>query len=105
MSLSIGYSAIRANQVALETISNNIANAGTEGYHRQVVDMRNRLPVEIANLHRQFMLQFFQVSDDFLHRFFVEVEGRSHIVKNPEIVHNKTMGLVGIGPVGAANGL
>ena len=36
-SYSIGLSALRANQFALEATSHNIANAGTEGYHRRSV--------------------------------------------------------------------
>ena len=35
MSFQIGLSAIRANQFAINTVSQNIANASTEGYHRQ----------------------------------------------------------------------
>ena len=50
MSLHIGYSAIRANQIALDTTANNIANANTPGYHRQVVQFRSRTPVEVDNL-------------------------------------------------------
>jgi len=38
-SYSIGISGIRAAQKALDTIGNNIANAATEGYHRQRVDL------------------------------------------------------------------
>ncbi|MEM9410770.1 MAG: flagellar hook-associated protein FlgK [Planctomycetota bacterium] len=37
MSLFIGLSGIRASQVGLDVISQNITNAGTEGYHRQNV--------------------------------------------------------------------
>jgi flagellar hook-associated protein 1 FlgK len=37
---SIGLSGINAAQKALETIGNNMANAATEGYHRQRVDLR-----------------------------------------------------------------
>lgn len=48
--LDIGLSAIRANQVALQTVSNNIANAGTEGYHRQRVDFETRNPAYINGL-------------------------------------------------------
>jgi len=50
MSLPIGYSALRASQIALDTTANNIANANTPGYHRQVVQFRSRAPVEIDNL-------------------------------------------------------
>ncbi|MEZ6064747.1 MAG: flagellar basal body protein [Planctomycetaceae bacterium] len=42
--LDIGLSAIRANQVALQTVGNNITNAGTDGYHRQQVQLVDRLP-------------------------------------------------------------
>lgn len=35
MDFGIGLSALRASQLAINTISNNLANAGTEGYHRQ----------------------------------------------------------------------
>jgi flagellar hook-associated protein 1 FlgK len=37
--LDIGISGIGAAQKALATIGNNIANAGTEGYHRQRIDL------------------------------------------------------------------
>lgn len=42
---NIGISAIRANQVELQTISNNIANANTPGYHRQRVNLAEANPV------------------------------------------------------------
>ena len=35
----IGLSGIDAAQVALEVIGNNVANAATEGYHRQRVEL------------------------------------------------------------------
>lgn len=35
MNFGIGLSALRASQLAINTISHNLANAGTEGYHRQ----------------------------------------------------------------------
>ncbi len=35
----IGLSGLRASQRALETIGNNIANAATEGYHRQRIEL------------------------------------------------------------------
>ncbi|TVS18224.1 MAG: flagellar hook-associated protein FlgK [Planctomycetaceae bacterium] len=47
LNLSTGVSALRAHQVALDTIAQNIANANTPGYHRQVVDFRSRMPIEI----------------------------------------------------------
>lgn len=36
---SIGLSGLNAAQVALDVIGNNVANAATEGYHRQRVDL------------------------------------------------------------------
>ena len=36
----IGISGLHAAQKALDIIGNNIANAATEGYHRQEVDLR-----------------------------------------------------------------
>jgi len=36
----IGISGIRTAQRALDIIGNNIANAATEGYHRQDIDLR-----------------------------------------------------------------
>ncbi|QDT10249.1 flagellar hook-associated protein FlgK [Planctomycetes bacterium K23_9] len=36
---SLGLSALRSSQHALEVISNNIANANTEGYHRQTTHL------------------------------------------------------------------
>jgi flagellar hook-associated protein FlgK len=35
VNFGIGLSALRASQLAINTISNNLANASTEGYHRQ----------------------------------------------------------------------
>ncbi|MEP3482258.1 MAG: flagellar hook-associated protein FlgK [Fuerstiella sp.] len=40
--LSIGSSALRAAQVGINNASNNIANAGTEGYSRQRVEQADR---------------------------------------------------------------
>ncbi len=39
-SYDIGISGLRASQTALDVIGNNIANAATEGFHRQEVDLR-----------------------------------------------------------------
>ncbi|MFV0445128.1 MAG: flagellar hook-associated protein FlgK [Planctomycetaceae bacterium] len=50
--LDIGLSAIRSNQVALQTIGHNIANAGTAGYHRQQVVLADRLPITVQGLTR-----------------------------------------------------
>lgn len=62
--LDIGFSGIDAAQKALATIGNNIANAGTEGYHRQRIDFIPRKAdfdgrisfgggVEVAGISRQ----------------------------------------------------
>lgn len=42
---NIGISAVQANQAALQTISNNIANANTPGYHRQQVNLAQTRPI------------------------------------------------------------
>ncbi|WP_437192232.1 flagellar hook-associated protein FlgK [Planctomicrobium sp. SH527] len=47
---NIGNSAIRANQIALQTIANNIANADTEGYHRQRVSLAESVPYQYGSL-------------------------------------------------------
>ncbi|WP_437187495.1 flagellar hook-associated protein FlgK [Planctomicrobium sp. SH668] len=41
---NIGISAMQANQAALQTISNNIANANTDGYHRQRITLAENRP-------------------------------------------------------------
>lgn len=46
----IGLSAIRAQQVRIATHGNNIANAATPGYARQVVDLAERPQHEYRNL-------------------------------------------------------
>ena len=48
--IDIGLSALRANQQALHTISNNIANANTDGYHRQRAEFVDRPSVAAGNL-------------------------------------------------------
>jgi len=42
MNFDIGVSSLRASQFAIETISHNLANANTEGYHRQTAIMASR---------------------------------------------------------------
>ncbi len=42
MNFDIGVSSLRASQYAIETISHNLANANTEGYHRQTAIMASR---------------------------------------------------------------
>lgn len=44
----IGLSALRASQFALNVVSNNIANANTEGYHRRLVQNVALQPTEQA---------------------------------------------------------
>ena len=46
--LSIAVSALRAHTYAIETTSNNVANAATPGYRRQRVELRNAYPREGA---------------------------------------------------------
>ena len=43
--LQIGTSAVNAYQGALSTVSNNIANIGTDGYSRQEVSLNSESPV------------------------------------------------------------
>ncbi len=42
--LSIAVSALRTHAYAIETTSHNVANAGTDGYRRQRVDLRTAFP-------------------------------------------------------------
>jgi len=48
--LDLGLSAIRSTQVALRTVSHNITNADTPGYHRQRVELADRAPVTLGGL-------------------------------------------------------
>ena len=41
-SFSIGLSGLQTSQYAMEVISNNIANADTEGYHRRRIHLEAR---------------------------------------------------------------
>ena len=47
--IQIGLSAIRAAQVALNTSAQNVANASTDGYHRQRVDLVDRRTFQTAH--------------------------------------------------------
>lgn len=60
---SIGLSALRSSQFALDIVSNNVSNANTEGYHRRRITMESTLPnfiggfrigsgVEISRIYR-----------------------------------------------------
>ena len=42
--LSVARSALQASQLAIQTATNNVANAGTPGYSRQRVDLNESLP-------------------------------------------------------------
>ena len=48
--LSIGVSALNAAELALQVIGQNIANAGTPGYHRQVAMLSEAVPEQFAGL-------------------------------------------------------
>ncbi|MEZ6130988.1 MAG: flagellar hook-associated protein FlgK [Planctomycetaceae bacterium] len=48
--IDVGISAMRAAQVGLATIANNIANADTDGYHRQRVDLVDRRSIQNQHL-------------------------------------------------------
>ncbi|MDR1203908.1 MAG: flagellar hook-associated protein FlgK, partial [Peptococcaceae bacterium] len=45
--LNTSYSGLKAQQIALDTVGHNIANAETVGYTRQVVDMSATYPMKI----------------------------------------------------------
>ena len=53
-SYEIGISGIHAAQKALNVIGNNLANAATEGYHKQEIDLR---PAEDALSNGQMVGQ------------------------------------------------
>ena len=46
--LQLGGSSLAAQQIALQVTGNNISNAGTDGYSRQVVQMAPGTPQEVA---------------------------------------------------------
>src|SRR5262245_41646216 len=48
LGLSTGLSALQVSQRALDIVGQNIANANTPGYHRQVLDLSTRFPVELG---------------------------------------------------------
>ncbi|MDB5347032.1 MAG: flgK [Schlesneria sp.] len=47
LEFSIGLSALQAAQRAMEVTGNNVANASTPGYHRQVVKLAAQAPMEL----------------------------------------------------------
>ena len=49
MDFGIGLSAIRASQYAIDSVSHNVANAGTEGYHRQEVIFQSTYSTETTS--------------------------------------------------------
>ena len=49
--LTIGSSAVAAYQRALGTVSNNIANIGTEGYVRQETSMAENMPRQQGKIY------------------------------------------------------
>jgi flagellar hook-associated protein 1 FlgK len=48
LGLTTGLSALQVSQRALDIVGQNIANANTPGYHRQVLNLSTRFPVEIG---------------------------------------------------------
>ncbi len=50
LSFSTSLTALQANQVAINTIANNIANANTPGYHRQQVHLSDRIGTRYQNM-------------------------------------------------------
>ena len=49
-SFDIGLSALHAQQQTLSVLGNNLANASTPGYHRQRVELVDRIPSQNGNL-------------------------------------------------------
>lgn len=49
MNFHIGLSALQASQFAINTVSQNLANANTPGYHRQRINFQTRVPQHINN--------------------------------------------------------
>jgi flagellar hook-associated protein 1 FlgK len=47
---TVGASALDASQTVLNLIGNNLANANTPGYHRQVADLTEALPTRIGTI-------------------------------------------------------
>lgn len=50
LAMNIGLSALQAHQQALRVVSNNIANANTPGYHRQIARFVDRSPSPSGHL-------------------------------------------------------
>ncbi len=50
LQFSIGVSALQASQRAMDVLGNNIANANTPGYHRQVVQLSTATPLRLDKL-------------------------------------------------------
>lgn len=48
--LTAAVSSLQVSQQALQVIGNNLANANTEGYHRQTSQLANRVPLQVGNL-------------------------------------------------------
>ena len=49
--MSTALSALRANQMALSVIGNNVANASTPDYHRQDLRLVDMQPIELGGIH------------------------------------------------------
>src|SRR5690242_15009331 len=49
-SLNTGLTGLQASQRMLDIIGENLANAGTPGYHRQVAQLVEQTPSQIAGL-------------------------------------------------------
>lgn len=64
--LNTATSGLQANQTALRTTSNNIANVNTEGYHRRVVQFGPQLTA--GRLNGVTINEIQRIADDFLAR-------------------------------------
>lgn len=71
--LHTATSGLQANQTALRTTSNNIANVNTEGYHRRVVQFGPQLTA--GRLHGVTIDEIQRIADDFLAREVTSATG------------------------------
>ena len=44
---SVGLSALQAARTGLDVVAQNVANANTPGYHRQITRLVDKMPVEL----------------------------------------------------------
>jgi len=101
MGLSIAVSGLQANQRALSVTSHNVANANTEGYSRQRLDMKayrpDQLPGDMGTLGTGVDVESVrQIRDDFLdfqyrgeNSKYSEYDARMEVLENIEATLNE----------------